>query len=66
MLRDQVLHHAHDEEEEQLFPLVRDLFDEDELAALGNEMLAMFEQLLEKGAPRRSVPAETREAAPLL
>jgi hemerythrin superfamily protein len=65
VLRDQVVHHAHEEEEAKLFPLVRRLFDEDELAALGNEMLAMSERLLEKGEPRRSVPAETREAAPL-
>ena len=65
VLRDQVMHHAHDEEEDQLFPQVRELFDEDELAALGNELLAMYELLLEKGAPRRNVPAETRAAAPL-
>lgn len=65
VLRDQVVHHAHEEEEAQLFPLVRRLFDEDELAALGNEMLAMSEGLIEKGEPRRSVPSETREAAPL-
>lgn len=65
VLRDQVVHHAHEEEEEQLFPLVRQLFDEDDLAALGNELLAMFEGLLEKGAPRQSVPAETQEAAQL-
>ena len=65
VLRDQVVHHAHEEEEGELFPLVRELFDDDELAALGNEMLAMFEALLEKGAPRQSVPTETRVAASL-
>ncbi len=65
VLRDQIMHHAHDEEEDKLFPQVRELFDEDELAALGNEMLAMYERLLEKGEPRRSVPSETRAAAPL-
>jgi len=65
VLRDQVVHHAHEEEENELFPLVRKLFNEDDLAALGNEMLAMFEGLLEQGAPRQNVPAETREAAPL-
>ena len=65
VLRDQVMHHAHEEEEGELFPQVRELFDNDELAALGNEMLAMHERLLEKGAPRRSVPGETRAAAPL-
>lgn len=65
VLRDQFAHHAHDEEEEVLFPIVRELFDEDELAALGNEMVAMFEKLLEKGDPRQAVPSETREAASL-
>jgi hypothetical protein len=65
VLCDQVVHHAHEEEEQELFPLVRKLFDDDDLAALGNEMLAMFEGLLEKGEPRRSVPSETRVAAPL-
>jgi len=65
VLRDQFVHHAQDEEEDQLFPQVRELLDEDQLAALGNELLAMFERLLEKGAPRRVVPSETREAAAL-
>jgi hemerythrin superfamily protein len=65
VLRDQVVHHAHEEEEGELFPLVRELCDQDELAALGNEMLAMFEALIEKGAPRQNVPAETRAAAEL-
>jgi hemerythrin superfamily protein len=65
VLRDQFMHHAHDEEEDKLFPQVRELFDEDELAALGNELLAMHERLLEKGEPRRSVPSETPAAAPL-
>jgi hypothetical protein len=36
----------------------------DELDALGNEMLAMFESLLETN-PRELVPAETAEPAPL-
>lgn len=66
VLRDQIVHHAHEEEEGELFPLVRELFDDDDLAALGNEMLAMFEQLLETGEPRRSVPSETRVAASLV
>lgn len=36
----------------------------DELAALGNEMLATYEALLER-SPRDQVPSETREPAPL-
>jgi hemerythrin superfamily protein len=64
VLKEQIRHHAHDEEEDQLFPKVRRMMSADELAALGNEMLALFEMLIERG-PRNQVPAETREAAPL-
>lgn len=62
VLKENVRHHAHDEEEDKLFPQVRRMFDADQLAALGNEMLAMFEDLMDQ-EPRRNVPAETREAA---
>ena len=63
-LKDKVSHHAHEEEEGELFPIVRRSMSEDELAGLGNEVLVMFEQLMEK-EPRRSVPDETYEAAQL-
>ncbi|MBA3393107.1 MAG: hemerythrin domain-containing protein [Deltaproteobacteria bacterium] len=65
VLKEQVRHHAHDEEEDQLFPQVRRMMNKDELAALGNEMLALFEMLIER-EPRKRVPAETVEAAPLM
>jgi hemerythrin superfamily protein len=64
VLKEQVRHHAHDEEEDQLFPIVRKLFTRDELAAIGNEMLAMFEKLIGRD-PRRNVPSEVSHAAPL-
>ena len=64
VLKEEVRHHARDEEEDKLFPQVRQMFSADELAGLGNECLAMFEQLLEAN-PRMNVPAETAEAAPL-
>ena len=64
VMKEQIRHHAHDEEEDKLFPKVRKLLSADELAALGNEMMAMFERLLERD-PRMQVPAETAEAAPL-
>ena len=64
LLKEQVSHHAHAEEEGKLFPILRRLMSEDELAALGNEVLAMFELLIEE-EPRQNVPAETAEAAPL-
>ena len=64
VLKEQVRHHARDEEEGKLFKKVRRMFDADELAALGNELLAMFEDLMEQ-EPRMEVPSQTREAAPL-
>jgi hypothetical protein len=63
-LEDAVSRHAHDDEEGELFPLVRDLLDDDERASLGREMLAMFEQLMTE-APRQYVADETSEPAPL-
>jgi hemerythrin superfamily protein len=65
VLKEQVRHHARDEEEGELFPKVRKEFSADELAALGNECMALFESLIERGEPRMNVPGETREAAPL-
>ncbi len=64
VLKENIRHHAHDEEEDQLFPIVERLMSDDDLAALGNEMLAMFESLLAK-EPRKQVPAETKHAAEL-
>jgi hypothetical protein len=64
VLKEEVSHHAHKEEEKKLFPIVRAMFSSDERAALGNEVLVMFEDLM-AGAPRNNVPAETQEAAPL-
>lgn len=66
VMKEQIRHHARDEEEEMLFPKVRRRWSRDELAALGNELLAMYEMLMERGEPRRTVPSETDEAAPLL
>lgn len=64
VLKESFSHHAHDEEEGQLFPMLRKQLDRDERAGLGNEVLAMFEQLLQQ-EPRRAVPGETAEPAPL-
>jgi hemerythrin superfamily protein len=64
VLKEEVSYHAHEQEESELFPIVRKTMDEDELAALGNDVLAMFETLMEQ-EPRRLVPKETDQAAPL-
>jgi hemerythrin superfamily protein len=64
VMKEQIEHHAHEEEEGQLFPKVRKLLGSDELEALGGEMSALFEELMQM-EPRKSVPGETGEAAPL-
>ena len=64
VLKEEVRHHARDEEEQKLFPIVRKTLSPDELAGLGNELMAMFEQLLER-EPRMQVPAEIAQAAQL-
>jgi hemerythrin superfamily protein len=64
LLKDELIHHAHDEEEGKLFPRLRRMMTEDERAGLGNEVLAAFEMLIEQ-EPRRDVPRDTAEPAPL-
>lgn len=62
VMKEQISHHAREEEEGELFPKVKQLLDADERAALGNEMLAKFEELIGE-EPRTAIPAETDEAA---
>lgn len=64
VLKEQVRHHAHQEEEGELFPAVKELLSADERAALGNELLVMFEELMQ-GHPSQQVPRETAQAAKL-
>lgn len=64
VLKEHVSHHAHKEEEQKLFPEVKSMFTSDELAAIGNEVLVMFEELMES-SPSKNVPAETQMAAEL-
>ncbi len=63
VLEEAIEHHV-EEEEGELFPQVEKNFDSSELEAMGNEMETMFKDLLEQ-EPRRDVPKETGEAAPL-
>ena len=64
VMKEQLEHHAHEEEEDELFPKVKKLLGKDQLEALGGEMASMFQELLAQ-SPRKNVPAETEEAAPL-
>lgn len=62
VLKEEVEHHAREEEEDILFPKVRQFFDQEELIALGSEMIALFEALMAK-EPRKDVRAQTGKAA---
>jgi hemerythrin superfamily protein len=64
VLKEQVDHHAHNEEEDELFPKVKDMFSSDERAAIGNELLVMFTELMQTN-PYQNVPSETAAAAEL-
>ena len=63
VLKEQVEHH-HKEEEGDLFPKVRKLFDHDHLSALGDTMEAERKKL-EAGQPRKLVLGQTDQAAPV-
>jgi hemerythrin superfamily protein len=64
VLQEQVEHHV-GEEEDDLFPKVKKIFDEETLIAIAQKMSQLQEELLAKGSPRLAVPAQTDEAAPL-
>jgi hypothetical protein len=62
VLKEEVEHHAREEEEGELFPKVRSMIDADTLEACGAEMLGRFLVLLDSD-PRKDVPSETYHAA---
>jgi hemerythrin superfamily protein len=62
VLEEQVSHHV-EEEETDLFPKVKKLFDKDQREAIGQEMSAEQAELEEKGDARNQVPAETDHPA---
>ena len=64
VLRDQIFHHAKEMEEGKVFPILEGKLTDDQRFGLGNELVAMFEELIER-EPRMMVPAETAQAAPL-
>ena len=64
VLREQLGHHAHEEEEKHLFPRVKALLSIDERAAIGNEVIVMFDELMQ-GHPSQQVARQVGEAAKL-
>lgn len=63
VLQENVEHHV-EEEQDDLFPKVRKILNADQLLALGIQMKAEFEELMEN-EPRNEVPMQTDTAAPL-
>jgi hemerythrin superfamily protein len=64
VLKEQVEHHVK-EEEEDLFPKVRKIFDAETLTAIAQQMAATQDELQTKGDPHRAVFAQTKRAASL-
>lgn len=63
VLQENVEHHV-EEEEKELFKLVRKVLDEDQLLALGVQMMTEYEELMQS-EPRNEVPMQTDTAAPV-
>jgi hemerythrin superfamily protein len=61
-LKDQVEHHV-EEEEGDLFPKVKKIFDSEELESIGQAMSDEQGELEEKGNPRQAIPGEIERAA---
>jgi iron-sulfur cluster repair protein YtfE (RIC family) len=64
VLKAEVERHV-DEEEEDLFPKVRDLLEKKQLVAIAEEMVVMQEELLDAGEPRQRIRGQTAEAPSL-
>ena len=61
VLKEEIEHHAREEEEQILFPKLRRLMSAEQLSALGREMHALFERLMAH-RPRMQVPPQTAGA----
>jgi hemerythrin-like domain-containing protein len=61
VLKEQLEHHI-TQEERNLFPKAKAMFDDDQLEAIGQEMTATMADLFDEGEPRRHIPEETEEA----
>jgi hemerythrin superfamily protein len=62
VLKEEVEHHV-GEEEDELFPKVEKLFDDDRLEEIAAAMQETADELASEGEPRLAVPSETEEPA---
>jgi hemerythrin-like domain-containing protein len=62
-LQEQIEHHV-EEEEGELFPKVRALFDSASLEEMGTQMEELFDQLMAE-SPSEDIPAQTQRPAPI-
>ena len=60
-LKEDVLHHV-EEEEGELFPIVKKTFSKDELSTMGERMEQMYDELAEE-EPRKEIPSQLDEPA---
>jgi hemerythrin superfamily protein len=61
-LQEEVQQHV-EEEETDLFPKVKGLFDEEKLEEIAAAMEETQNELIERGSPRNAVPSETEQPA---
>jgi len=65
VMHEQLEHHNHKEEEKKLFPIVKKMFTQDELISIGEQMETRYFEMM-ASSPRKDIPGETDEAAPLV
>jgi hemerythrin superfamily protein len=56
VMKENVEHHAFEEEEEKLFPKVQKIFSKDELEEMGTEMEELKQQLMEESPEEQPTP----------
>ena len=64
VLQEDVEHHV-EEEQDDMFPKVEKLFDEETLEAIAVAMQETQDELIREGDPRNAIPSETDAAAPI-
>ena len=64
VLEEQVEHHV-EEEEKELFPLVKKNCSKEELSDMGERMQQLAEELQSRGSPSSEIPGQTDHPSPI-